>query len=108
MVEITGITQSEATISWNIPVFLEQEEYVIEYGQSATDLNLLSDPVLSITDANINFQPYSQTLSGLQTGTLYFFRIVARFGTGGIYVRYSDLFAFITEFEREFYLSFIE
>ena len=93
---------TDATISWNIPMFTEQEEYIVEYGLSPTDLNLESDTVESITDTTILNQPYSVTLQGLTGSTKYYFRVMAKFGTGGLYVRHTALYAFFTQFERKY------
>lgn len=101
MVTISDITETEARISWNIPSFTEQEEYVVEYGLSATALDLESDTVLSITDTSVNFYHYNVTLEGLSIGTQYYFRVVARFGTGDVYIRSTEIFSFLTHFERE-------
>lgn len=93
---------NEVTISWSIPLFTEPEEYIVVYGLSASDLNLFSETVNSINNTNINNQPYSVTLQNLDSATLYFFRVVATFGTDGIYVRYSEVLSFITLYERKF------
>lgn len=101
MVIISDITETEALISWHIPFFIEQEEYVVEYGLSATALDLESNTVPSITDTSVNFERYDVTLEGLSVGTQYYFRVVARFGTGDVYVRSTVIFSFFTQFERE-------
>ena len=105
MVTITDISRTGAVISWNIPSFIEQEEYVVEYGLSASALDLVSDTIQSITDTSINFEPYNVTLQGLADGTQYYFRVVARFGVGGVYVRSTNLFSFFTHFERKYSIS---
>lgn len=101
MVTITNITETEALISWNIPYFTAPEVYTVEYGLTSA-LDRVSSTVQSITDTSINFQPYDVMLQGLSTGTRYYFRVVARFGTDNIYVRSSDLFSFFTQFERKY------
>ena len=101
MVTITNITETEALISWNIPYFTAPEVYTVEYGLTSA-LDRVSSTVQSITDTSINFQPYDVMLQGLNTGTRYYFRVVARFGTDNIYVRSSDLFSFFTQFERKY------
>lgn len=82
-------------------MFVEQEEYVVEYGLSTAALNLSSTTVLSITDTSINYEHYDVRLEGLSVGTQYYYRVVARFGTGGVFVRRTDIFSFFTKFERE-------
>ena len=101
MVEITDISRTEAVISWNIPSFTTTEEYIVEYGLSASALDLVSDTVQSITDTSVNFEPYNVTLQGLTDGTQYYFRVVAQFGVGNVYVRSTNLFSFFTHFERK-------
>lgn len=100
-VQVSSITMTEATITWNIPEFIEQEEYTVEYGLSPSNLNLESETVQSITDTSVNFEQYSVTIRNLTGGTAYYFRVVARFGTGGVYVRHTEVFAFFTQFERK-------
>ena len=101
MVAINNITMTEATISWSIQSFIEQEQYFVEYGLSAANLELISDIIQSISDTTINFQPYSVTLQGLTEATKYFFRVVAEFGVGDVYVRSTNIFSFFTQFERK-------
>lgn len=101
LVTISDITETGANISWHIPLFIEQEEYVVEYGLSPTALDFKSDTVLSITDTSVNFERYDVTLQGLSGGTQYYFRVVARFGTGDVYVRSTEIISFFTQFERE-------
>lgn len=101
MVTVSDITETEARISWNIPSFVEQEEYIVEYGLTAAALDFESSIVDSITDISTTFYPYDVVLEGLNNGTQYFFRVVARFGTGDVYVRSSDIFSFFTKFERK-------
>lgn len=100
--QVSYINMTEATISWNIPFFSEQEEYIVEYGLSATSLDLMSETVQSITDTSINFQPYEATLQGLTGGTQYFFRVLAQFGVGNIYHRSTNVFSFFTLFQRKY------
>ena len=99
--EVTNISMTEATIAWDIPSFTVQEEYVVEYGLSATNLNLVSSIVQSISDNTINYQPYQVTLQGLMGSTQYFFRVLAEFGVGDIYHRSTNIFSFFTQFERK-------
>ena len=98
-VRVRSFTMTEAKISWNIPRFTQQESYTVEYGLSATDLNLESDVVQSITDTNINNEEYDVTLRDLAGSTLYYYRVVARFG---VYVRHTQVYAFFTQFERKY------
>ena len=90
-----------AKIKWNIPQFVEPEKYVVEYGLSPTELTLESATVQSITDTSVNFEAYSVTLEGLTGSTAYYYRVVARFGTGDIYIRHTEVFTFVTQSPRK-------
>ena len=104
MVTLTNITMTGVVVTWTIPSFLGMEEYTVEYGKSTAALDLVSTPVQSIEDTTTNFEHYSIALQELSAGTQYYLRVVARFGTGDIYVRSSDIFSFFTQFERKHFI----
>ena len=88
-------------MTWSIPYIFEMESYTVEYGLSSLELNQMSDVVLSPNDPTVIDRSYSVLLEGLDSGTLYYVRVRASFGTGELYVRYSDVISFFTQTERK-------
>ena len=77
------------------------ESYTVEYGLSSSELNQVSEVVFSPNDPTQVDLIYSVSLEGLNSGTLYYARVRASFGTGELYVRYSDVISFFTQTERK-------
>ena len=98
---VSGITLTSAVVSWEINYFVELETYAVEYGLSSTKLNQVSAVVGSVNDTSATDTPYSITLQGLDVSTVYYLRVKAEFGVGGVSVRYSDVIAFFTQQERK-------
>jgi hypothetical protein len=77
---ISSVGSTEATINARIEAFGEQTAYRVEYGttaaySSSTEYDSVGDPRVAA--------PVQETLTGLQPGTLYHFRFVARNALGG-------------------------
>ena len=66
------------------------------YGVDSDTLNLTSSTINSSNDITSVDKTYSNSLEGLQVGTIYYARILAQFGTNGLVKRYSTIFAFRT------------
>lgn len=93
-VTVTGVSISEATVSWRIPYFTTPEQYYVAYGTDPNNLNLTSAILNSPTDTSLMDQTYTTTLTGLNPGSAYYIQVVAVFDTD--FVRYTES-VFITK-----------
>ena len=87
------ITSSSVTIQWTVmgPYNAERpEEFVVLYGLSSGALTNST----SVIPANSGRQTYSTTLTSLQPGTLYYYRVEAR---NQFSIRISDVITFTTD-----------
>ena len=75
----TSPTTDSVSVSWRIPSFTTQEQYYFQYGTDRRNLDQQSDSIISGADTTLINQMYSQTLSGLEPGTVYYLRVVAIF-----------------------------
>ena len=100
-VSVSEITLTSAVVSWKISSFVELETYTVEYGLISVMLNQVSAIVDSVNDTSATNTPYSITLQGLDVSTVYYLRVKAQYGVGGVYTRYSDVIAFFTQQERK-------
>ena len=92
-VEISSITPTSATVQFTLtdPFDVTRPEgFVVMYGLISGQLNSNS----SVITATSSSQTYSITLSSLQTGTQYFYRVIA---TNQFATRMTDEMAFSTE-----------
>lgn len=64
------------------------ETYYVEYGTDPGNLDLNSDILYSPLDMSLVNQTYQVNLQGLNTGTIYYLRVVAVFNE--VFKRYSD------------------
>ena len=101
LVILASITSSSVTIQWTVmgPYNAERpEEFVVMYGLSSGALTNST----SVIPANSGRQTYSTTLTSLQPGTLYYYRIITRneFAT-----YYTDVMTFITSDASEYLLK---
>ena len=83
-------------VSWNIPSFEEAEEYTVEYGLEADNLNMTSSTVESDSDTSLVNLTYSVSINDLEMGTIYYMRVRAQDGTKNLYKRYSDVYVLRT------------
>lgn len=72
------------------------EEYILQYGTESDNLNLTSSTVDSVTDTTLQNQTYSVVLDDLEEGTIYYVQVLAQYGFGNLFKRYSDVIAFRT------------
>ena len=87
---------TSVNVSWNIPSITETEEYIVKYGVESDNLNLSSSTLDSVTDTTLKNQTYSVIINKLGAETIYYFRVLAQYGFGNLFKRYSDLSAFRT------------
>lgn len=69
---------------------------MLQYGTEADNLNLTSSTVDSVTDTTLQNQTYSVVLDDLEKGTIYYVQVLAQYGFGNLFKRYSDIIAFRT------------
>ena len=94
-VSLSSIGLASATVSWRIPSFEIPEQYYVEYGREPDNFTETTDPIASPTDNTLINRTYEVTLQGLQSATVYYYRVAAVFND--IYIRYSDLDVFVTK-----------
>ena len=87
---------TSVNVSWNIPSITETEEYIVKYGVESDNLNLSSSTLDSVTDTTLKNQTYSVIINKLGAETIYYFRVLAQYGFGNLFKRYSDISAFRT------------
>ena len=68
-----------ATVMWRIPRFTTQEEYYVQYGTDPTNLDQRTDLIPSVSDISLMNQTYSLVVGGLNSGSVYYLRVVAVF-----------------------------
>ena len=95
MVVIETILIESVTLSWRIPLFTTQEQYYVEYGTDPLNLDQKSASIISPTDTSLLNQMYSETISGLDSSTLYYLRVVAEFDV--VSKRRSDIYSIWTK-----------
>lgn len=64
------------------------EAYYVEYGIDPGNLDFISDILYSPLDTSLVNQTYQVNLQGLNTGSIYYLRVVAVFNE--VFKRYSD------------------
>ena len=69
---------------------------MLQYGTESNNLNLTSSTVDSVTDTTLQNQTYSVVLDDLEKGTIYYVQVLAQYGFGNLFKRYSDVNAFRT------------
>ena len=84
----SNVTLTTATVSWVIPSFLFQEDYIIEYGTDPRNLNMATDPIPSPSNTSLTNVMFSTTLSGLNDSTVYYLRVAAVYNE--VFTRYSE------------------
>ena len=82
-VMVSDITINSAVVTWTIPTLTEQQTYYVQYGPSPLNLTFTSNTVTS--DSLLPGQSYSVTLNRLDSGTLYYVRVVAQFSNITLY-----------------------
>lgn len=87
-VTILNVLLDSATVSWMIPSFSMPEQYHVEYGTDPSSLDQVSDILSSPVNTSLVNQAYQVNLQGLNTGTIYYLRVVAVFDE--IFKRCSD------------------
>ena len=93
-VTITGITTSAATVSWVIPSFIVPEEYYVSYGTDPNNLDQTSETLNSPQDTSVTDRAYTTTLTGLDSGSVYYIQVIAVFDVE--FKRYTET-AFVTK-----------
>lgn len=87
----TNITETSATVSWDLNMIGTGQ---ILFGQSPDNMNYTTDAELRLVRSS-----HTQTISDLQPGTLYYFRITSESENGGTAL--SDTFSFTTSEQSE-------
>lgn len=78
MVTVSTTTDS-ANVTWRIPSFTTPEEYYVLYGTDPTDLTQRTNRISSSVDTSLINQIFSLNVNGLDSGTVYYLRVVAVF-----------------------------
>ena len=94
--ELYMLRTTSVNVTWNIPSISETEEYIIEYGFEPDKLNSTSSTLDSVTDTSLQNQSYSLVIDKLDTGTIYYLRVMAQYGFANLFKRYSSTIAFRT------------
>lgn len=102
-VTVTDITINSATISWRIPSFEVPEEYYILYGRDLENLDQESSVIFSPSDTSIVNATYTLELTGLESGTIYYAKVVAAFDI--VFERFSEATVFLTKAPGKFSLN---
>ena len=95
-VKLSMLKITSVNITWTIPSIAEMEEYIVQYGVESDNLNLTSSTVDSVSDTTLENQTYSVVLDQLKNGTIYYAQVLAQYGFGNLFKRYSDNIALRT------------
>lgn len=100
---MTNIETQSVTVRWVVESVTEQQEYTVIYGLTPFNLDRTSAVVSGVADTTLTNQEYSVALTGLTDSTLYYFRVIATFGSINLM---SELSSFRTLDLRK-YLKFL-
>ena len=82
-------TTNSASVTWRIPSFTTQEDYYVLYGSDPANLDQRTNPIPSVSDTTVINQVYELTVDGLNSGSVYYLRVVAVFNI--LFKRQSEL-----------------
>ena len=72
-------TTNSATVTWRIPSFTTQEDYYVLYSKDPANLDQRTNPIPSVSDTTVTNHEYELTVDGLDSGSVYYLRVVAVF-----------------------------
>lgn len=93
---VTNLTMTSATVTFTVPSLTGTLTYYVQYGQTIDSLDLTSDPMT--VAAQLGTETFSVVLSGLSTGTQYYYRVIVL--VGEVYL-YSSTESFATIAQRK-------